>query len=34
MKQVKMSVLVEGNYQGQLGMLIRQETGLQVNQKF
>lgn len=33
MKQVKMSVLVEGNYQGQLGMLIRQETGLQVNHK-
>ncbi|MBP9773765.1 MAG: 2-oxoacid:acceptor oxidoreductase subunit alpha [Candidatus Peribacteraceae bacterium] len=33
MKQAKTSVLIEGNYQGQLGMLIRQETGLQVTHK-
>ncbi len=31
--QAKKVVLVEGNYQGQLGMLIRQECGLEIREK-
>ncbi|MBI3619211.1 2-oxoacid:acceptor oxidoreductase subunit alpha [Candidatus Peregrinibacteria bacterium] len=32
-KKAKKSILVEQNYQGQLGVLIRQECGLEINEK-
>ena len=32
-KNAKKVILIEGNYQGQLGMLIRQECGLEIKDK-
>jgi 2-oxoglutarate ferredoxin oxidoreductase subunit alpha len=32
-KQAKRTILIEGNYQGQLGILLRQKTGMEIREK-
>jgi 2-oxoglutarate ferredoxin oxidoreductase subunit alpha len=33
MKNAKQTILIEGNYQAQLGVLIRQETGMEIKDR-